>query len=58
VVDTGAPHHLVDGEYAQRRRECEQAASQLGVAALAARRSRAPRRGRRSVGRAGLRRTS
>jgi len=34
VVDTRAPHRLVDGEYAARRRSCEQAAAALGVAAL------------------------
>ncbi|MGH3516417.1 MAG: galactokinase [Haloechinothrix sp.] len=34
VVDTRAPHRLVDGEYAERRRTCEQAASVLGVKAL------------------------
>ncbi len=34
VVDTRAEHALVDGQYAQRRRTCEQAASRLGVAAL------------------------
>ena len=34
VIDTRAPHALVDGEYAARRRTCEQAAAQLGVAAL------------------------
>lgn len=34
VVDTRAPHRLVDGEYAARRRGCEEAARQLGVPAL------------------------
>ncbi|MFV0252439.1 MAG: galactokinase [Beutenbergiaceae bacterium] len=34
VIDTRAPHALVDGQYAQRRATCEQAASQLGVATL------------------------
>jgi galactokinase len=34
VVDTRAPHALVDGEYAARRRSCEEAAAVLGVAAL------------------------
>jgi galactokinase len=34
VVDTRAPHRLVDGEYAARRRACEEAARLLGVAAL------------------------
>ncbi len=34
VVDTRAPHRLVDGEYAQRRSDCEDAAQALGVAAL------------------------
>jgi galactokinase len=34
VIDTHAPHRLVDGEYAARRRSCEQAATMLGVAAL------------------------
>ncbi len=34
VIDTRAPHKLVDGEYARRRRTCEEAASVLGVAAL------------------------
>jgi galactokinase len=31
VVDTRAPHRLVDGEYAARRTACEQAAGVLGV---------------------------
>jgi galactokinase len=34
VVDTKAPHRLVDGEYAARRAACEQAAAELGVPAL------------------------
>jgi galactokinase len=34
VVDTHAPHRLVDGEYARRRAACEEAARTLGVAAL------------------------
>ena len=34
VVDTRAPHRHVDGEYAARRRDCEEAASLLGVPAL------------------------
>ncbi len=34
VVDTKAPHKLVDGEYAERRRTCERAAAALGVTAL------------------------
>ena len=34
VIDTRAPHALVDGEYAARRRTCEAAAAALGVAAL------------------------
>jgi galactokinase len=34
VVDTRAPHALVDGQYAERRRSCEEAAAALGVAAL------------------------
>jgi galactokinase len=34
VVDTHAPHAHVDGEYAERRRSCEQAARILGVPAL------------------------
>lgn len=34
AIDTRAPHRLVDGEYAQRRRCCEQAARELGVSAL------------------------
>jgi galactokinase len=34
VVDTHAPHAHVDGEYAERRRSCEEAARILGVRAL------------------------
>jgi galactokinase len=34
VIDTRAPHRLVDGEYAARRRACEQAAALLGVPSL------------------------
>jgi galactokinase len=34
VIDTRAPHRLVDGEYADRRRSCETAARDLGVASL------------------------
>ena len=34
VIDTRAPHELVDGEYAARRSSCERAAAALGVAAL------------------------
>lgn len=34
VIDTRAPHRLVDGEYAARRRDCEQAARLLGLEAL------------------------
>ncbi|WP_020576940.1 galactokinase [Actinopolymorpha alba] len=34
VIDTRAPHRLVDGEYAARRRTCEEAAAALGVPAL------------------------
>jgi galactokinase len=34
VIDTRAPHRLVDGEYADRRRSCEAAAALLGVAKL------------------------
>ena len=34
VVDTHAPHAHVDGEYAERRRSCEEAARILGVPAL------------------------
>lgn len=34
VIDTRAPHRLVDGEYAARRRDCDAAARALGVPAL------------------------
>jgi galactokinase len=34
VIDTRAPHRLIEGEYARRRRACEEAARVLGVAAL------------------------
>ncbi|WP_150238031.1 galactokinase [Nocardiopsis quinghaiensis] len=34
VVDTRAPHRLVEGHYADRRRSCEAAARVLGMAAL------------------------
>ncbi|MFN2537538.1 MAG: galactokinase [Mycobacteriales bacterium] len=34
VVDTQAPHRLIDGGYAQRRDECRKAATELGVASL------------------------
>ena len=34
VVDTRAPHALVDGQYAARRRSCEEAAVRLGVPSL------------------------
>ncbi|SDF09086.1 galactokinase [Pseudonocardia oroxyli] len=34
VVDTRAPHQLVDGQYGQRRADCAEAAEQLGVPAL------------------------
>jgi galactokinase len=34
VVDTRAPHRHTDGEYAVRRRTCEEAAAALGVPAL------------------------
>ncbi|MCK0117427.1 galactokinase [Isoptericola sp. S6320L] len=34
VVDTRAEHALVDGQYAQRRAACEQAAEILGIASL------------------------
>ena len=34
VVDTRAPHRLVDGEYAARRASCEEAARRLGIRAL------------------------
>lgn len=34
VVDTKAPHRLVDGEYAARRAQCQQAARALGISSL------------------------
>jgi galactokinase len=34
VVDTRAPHRLVDGQYGERRRDCAEAAALLGVPAL------------------------
>jgi galactokinase len=34
LIDSGVKHRLVDGGYEQRRRECEQAAAQLGLNAL------------------------
>jgi galactokinase len=34
VIDTGVHHALVDGEYASRRRTCDEAAQMLGVRAL------------------------
>jgi galactokinase len=34
VVDSRAPHQLTDGHYGERRASCEQAARELGVAAL------------------------
>ena len=34
VIDTQAPHRLVDGQYAERRRSCEAAARTLGVETL------------------------
>jgi galactokinase len=34
VVDTRAPHRIVDGQYAARRRSAEQAAAELGVPSL------------------------
>ena len=34
VIDTQAPHRLVDGQYAERRATCEAAARALGVATL------------------------
>ena len=34
VIDTRTPHKLVDGEYAERRRSCEEGARLLGVRAL------------------------
>jgi galactokinase len=34
IIDTRAPHQLVDGQYAQRRATCEAAAGALGVSVL------------------------
>jgi galactokinase len=34
IIDTGARHALGDGQYAQRRRECDRAAALLGVGSL------------------------
>lgn len=34
VIDTRAPHQLVDGQYADRRASCETAANYLGVSTL------------------------
>lgn len=34
VIDTRAPHALVEGAYAERRRACSDAAARLGVASL------------------------
>jgi galactokinase len=34
IIDTRAPHRLVEGEYALRRRACDEAARMLGVTAL------------------------
>ena len=34
VIDTRAPHQLVDGQYAERRASCETAAKELGVGSL------------------------
>jgi galactokinase len=34
IIDTGVRHVLADGSYADRRRECEQAARALGLASL------------------------
>src|SRR5699024_5748775 len=34
VIDTKAPHALVDGQYAARRATCEAAAAELGVETL------------------------
>lgn len=36
VIDTGVSHELAAGEYAERRRECEAAAAELGLDHLAA----------------------
>ena len=44
VIDTQAPHALVDGEYAERRRSCEQAARDPRRAGAARRHRRRPRR--------------
>jgi len=35
VIDTRVSHTLADGQYAQRRRDCEEAARQLGLTHLA-----------------------
>ena len=42
VINSNAPHRLVDGEYARRRADCESAARQLGLAALRGRARRRP----------------
>lgn len=34
VIDTRAEHALVDGQYAERRRSCEEAAAELGLPSL------------------------
>ena len=34
VISTNAPHQLVDGQYAERRRSCERAAEILGISTL------------------------
>ncbi|WP_246836272.1 galactokinase [Nesterenkonia sp. NBAIMH1] len=34
VIDAQAPHRLVDGEYADRRRQCEEGARTLGIESL------------------------
>jgi galactokinase len=34
IINTNAPHALVEGEYAERRRACERAAQLLGVRSL------------------------
>lgn len=34
VINTNVKHELTGGEYAERRRQCEEAATQLGVASL------------------------
>jgi len=34
IIDTGARHALGDGQYAERRRECDRAAALLGVTSL------------------------